>query len=312
MPGHRAFRFDVQEHRAHSAKHWRDKVRALESMAYSAVYLPDHFGDQLGAIAALMAAADATTKLRIGSLVFDNDYRHPVVLAKEAATLDLLSDGRLDLGLGAGWMVSDYEQAGIPFDSPGTRIERLAEAVTIVKKFFAGAEFSFQGKYYSITRLEGAPLPVQKPHPPLLLGGGGRKMLRLAAREADIVHVNYNLREGRVNPKLVQTGVAAATEEKVGWIREAAGDRLDSIELGFTVFFASVTSDRESIASAIAPSMGLEPRDVLEMPHFLLGTIEQIEDDLKARRERFGFSHVIVPGEVADQLAPIVERLAGK
>ena len=137
-------------------------------------------------------------------------------------------------------------------------------------------------------------------------------MLRLAAREADIVHVNYNLREGRVNPKLVQTGVAAATEEKVGWIREVAGDRLDSIELGFTVFFASVTSDRESIASAIAPSMGLEARDVLEMPHFLLGTIEQIEDDLKARRERFGFSHVIVPGEVADQLAPIVERLAGK
>jgi probable F420-dependent oxidoreductase len=280
-------------------------------MGYSAVYLPDHFGDQVGPIAALMAAADATTKLRIGSLVFDNDYRHPVVLAKEAATLDLLSDGRLDLGLGAGWMVSDYEQAGIPFDSPGTRIERLAEAVTIIKKFFAGAEFSFQGKHYSITGLEGSPLPVQKPHPPLLLGGGGRKMLQLAAREADIVHVNYNLREGRVNPKLVQTGVASATEEKVGWIREAAGDRLSSIELGFTVFFANVTDDRESIASAIAPSMGLEPRDVLEMPHFLLGTIEQIEDDLKARRERFGFSHVIVPGEVADQLAPIVERLAG-
>jgi probable F420-dependent oxidoreductase len=280
-------------------------------MGYSAVYLPDHFGDQVGPIAALMAAADATTKLRIGSLVFDNDYRHPVVLAKEAATLDLLSDGRLDLGLGAGWMVSDYEQAGIPFDSPGTRIERLAEAVTIIKKFFAGAEFSFQGKHYSITGLEGSPLSVQKPHPPLLLGGGGRKMLQLAAREADIVHVNYNLREGRVNPKLVQTGVASATEEKVGWIREAAGDRLSSIELGFTVFFANVTDDRESIASAIAPSMGLEPRDVLEMPHFLLGTIEQIEDDLKARRERFGFSHVIVPGEVADQLAPIVERLAG-
>src|SRR5436309_5783226 len=281
-------------------------------MAYSAVYLPDHFGDELGAIAALMAAADATTKLRIGSLVFDNDYRHPVVLAKEAASLDLLSDGRLDLGLGAGWMVSDYEQAGIPFDSPGTRIERLAEAVTIVKKFFAGAEFSFQGKYYSITRLEGAPLPVQKPHPPLLLGGGGRKMLRLAAREADIVHVNYNLNEGRINPKLVRTGMAEATDEKLGWIKEAAGDRLEAIDLGFTIFFASITDDRESLASALAPSMGFEARDVLEMPHFLIGTVAQIEEDLRARRERYGFSHVILPGESADELSPIVERLTGQ
>jgi len=280
-------------------------------MGYSALYFPDHFGDQPGPIAALMAAADATTKLRIGSLVFDNDYRHPIVLAKEAATLDLLSDGRLDLGIGAGWLASDYEQAGMPFDSPGTRIERLAEAVTIIKKFFAGGEFSFHGKHYSVNGLEGNPRPVQKPHPPILLGGGGRKMLHLAAREADIVHVNYNLSEGRINPKLVRTGMADATDEKVGWIREAAADRLDSIELGFTVFFASVTDDRESIASAIAPSMGFEPRDVLEMPHFLIGTVEQIEQDLKARRDRYGFSHVVVPAEVADQLAPVVEDLAG-
>ena len=162
-------------------------------MGYTALYLPDHFGDQPGPIAALMAAADATTRLRIGSLVFDNDYRHPVVLAKEAATLDLLSDGRLDLGLGAGWLVSDYEQAGIPYDSAGIRIDRLAEAVTIVKGLFTGEEFSFSGKYYTINGLEGLPRPVQKPHPPILLGGGGRKMLTLAAREADIVHINYNL-----------------------------------------------------------------------------------------------------------------------
>src|SRR5437660_7177667 len=150
MPRHRAFRFDVQEHRAHSAKHWRDKVRALESMAYSAVYLPDHFGDQFGAIAALMAAADATTKLRIGSLVFDNDYRHPVVLAKEAATLDLLSDGRLDLGLGAGWMTSDYEKSGIQLDSARTRIERMEEGLRIIKALMACVHFSFTGKHYRI------------------------------------------------------------------------------------------------------------------------------------------------------------------
>src|SRR5213080_1760293 len=278
-------------------------------MAYSAVYLPDHFGDQFGPVAALMAAADATTKLRIGSLVFDNDYRHPVVLAKEAATLDMLSDGRLDLGIGAGWMVSDYEQGGIPFDSPGMRIERLAEAVTIIKKFFSGGEFSFQGKHYSINGLEGAPSPVQKPHPPLLLGGGGRRMLRLAAREADIVHVNYNLNEGRINPRLVRTGMAEATDEKLAWIKEAAGDRMQAIDLGFTVFFASITDDRESLASALAPSMGFEPQDVLEMPHFLIGTVAQIEEDLRARREHYGFSHVILPGESADELSRIVERL---
>jgi len=247
-----------------------------------------------------------------GSLVFDNDYRHPVVLAKEAATIDLLSDGRFELGVGAGWLVSDYDQAGIPYESAGTRIERLEEAVQIIKKFFAGGEFSFTGKHYTIKGIEGAPSPVQKPHPPLLLGGGGRRMLRLAAREADIVHVNYNLNEGRINPKLVRTGMAEATDEKLGWIKEAAGDRLEAIDLGFTIFFASITDDRESLASALAPSMGFEPQDVLEMPHFLIGTVAQIEEDLRARRERYGFSHVILPGESADELSPIVERLTGQ
>jgi len=307
----RPFRFSAQEHRAQSAKQWKERARALEAMGYSTLYLPDHFGDQVGPIAGLMAAADATTTLRVGSLVFDNDYRHPVVLAKEAASLDLLSDGRFDFGIGAGWMMSDYEQSGIPYDSPGTRIERMAEALTIFKRFFAGGEFSFEGKHYTIKGLEGSPLPVQKPHPRFLLGGGGRKMLSLAAREADIVHVNYNLNEGRINPKLVQTGMAEATDEKLGWIREAARDRFDAIELGFTVFFANVTEDRESLAEALAPSMGFEPRNVLEMPHFLIGTLGQIEEDLRARRDRYGFSDVIVPGEAAEDLAPVVERLAG-
>jgi probable F420-dependent oxidoreductase len=308
----RPFRFSVQEHRAHSAQQWRERARALESMGYVGLYLPDHFSDQAGPIAALMAAANATTRLRIGSLVFDNDYRHPLVLAREAATLDLLSDGRLDLGIGAGWLVSDYEQAGIPFDPPGTRIERLEEAVRIIKSFFGGQSFSFSGKHYSVKDVEASPLPVQKPHPPILMGGGGRKMLSLAAREADIVHINYNLREGRINPKLARTGMAQATDEKLTWVIAAAGSRLDSIELGFTVFFATVTDDRESMAAAMAPLMHFEPRDVLDMPHVLLGTIDQIAADLLARRERYGFSDVIVPGEAADSLAPVVERLSGR
>ena len=307
----RPFRFSAQEHRVHSAKQWKERARALESMGYSTLYLPDHFGDQVGPIAGLMAAADATTTLRVGSLVFDNDYRHPVVLAKEAASLDLLSDGRFDFGIGAGWMMSDYEQSGIPFDSPGTRIERMAEALTIVKRFFAGGEFSFEGKHYAIKGLEGAPTPVQKPHPPIVIGGGGRKMLELAAREADTVNVNFDLREGKPGRRLAQTGLASVTDEKLGWIREAAGERMEQIELGVWTFMANVTDDRDGVAEMLAPAMGFDPADVLEVPHFMLGTADQIAEDIIARRERYGISHLVVPGDAADSLAPVVKRLAG-
>jgi probable F420-dependent oxidoreductase len=308
---HHPFRFGVQEHRAGSAREWRDQARRIESMGYSAFYMPDHFDDQLAPIAAMMAAADATEKLRIGSLVFDNDYRHPVVLAKEAATLDLLSDGRLDLGLGAGWQTSDYEQSGIPFDSPGKRIERLEEAIKIIKGILAGGSFSFTGKHYSISGIEGYPLPVQKPHPPILIGGGGRRILSLAAREADIVHINYNLSEGQVNPALVSTGRAANTDEKLGWVKAAAGDRFDHIELAATMFFTAVTNDREALAHAVAPRLELNPDEILEMPHFLIGTVEQITEDIQARRDRFGLTFIVVQGEAAEDLAPVVQRLAG-
>lgn len=307
----RPFRFAVQEQGASTARAWREKARHVESLGYSTLYLPDHFTDQPGPIAALMAAADATTRLRVGSLVFDNDYRHPVVLAKEAATIDLLSDGRLDLGLGAGWMSSDYQQAGIPYDSAGVRIDRMEEGLKIIKGLMAGGPFSFTGKHYKIENMEGFPLPAQKPHPPIVLGGGGRKMLGVAACEADIVNVNFDLRAGRINKSMVRTGLADATDEKIAWIKEAAGDRLDHIELSVTVFLCNVTDDRETVAGMIGGGFGAEFKDVLEMPHFLIGTEDEIVEDLKRRRERYGISYVIVPGEVADDLAPVVERLLG-
>jgi probable F420-dependent oxidoreductase len=307
----RLFRFGVQEHRAPSAKAWKEKARQVEALGYSALYLPDHFTDQLGPIAALMAAADATTRLRVGSLVFDNDYRHPVVLAKEAATLDVLSDGRFDLGLGAGWMATDYEQAGIPYDSPGTRISRMKEGLKIIKGMFAGEPFTFSGEHYQVKGIQGSPRPVQKPHPPILLGGGGHRMLNLAAREADIVNVNFDLREGQVNRDLVRTGLAEATDEKLRWIREAASDRLDSIELSVTIFLANITDDRESVATVMAAGVGAEPKDILAMPHFLIGTVDEVVDDLQRRRERYGISYVIVPGEADEAFAPVVARLAG-
>ena len=311
MAERRPFRFSSQERRAGSAREWRDRARAVESMGYAALYVPDHFGDQFAPIAALMAAADATTKLRIGPLVLDNDYRHPVVVAKEAATLDLLSDGRLDFGIGAGWLISDYEQAGMLYDSPGVRIERLDEAIQVIKGLFAGKPYSFSGKHYTIKELEGRPLPAQRPHPPFLIGGGGRKMLQLAAREADLINVNFDLREGAPNPKVAKTGLAEATDEKLTWIREAAGDRFDQIELGVWILQAHVTEDREGLASALGPRVGLDTPDVLAIPHVLVGTVEQIAEDLIARRERYGISHIVVPGQAAEALAPVVERLAG-
>jgi probable F420-dependent oxidoreductase len=307
----RAFRFGVEEHRASSAQEWRDRARLFESLGYSTLFLPDHFGEQLSPIAALMSAADATTTLRIGSLVFDNDYRHPVALAKEAATLDLLSDGRLEFGLGAGWMTSDYEQTGIPLDPPGTRIERMAEGLEIIKRFFAGGAVSFEGKHYKVQGVDGFPAPVQKPHPPIIVGGGGRRMLRLAAQQADIVSVNYKLTEGRVNSTLVRTGLAEATDEKLAWIKEAAGDRFSTIELCATIFVANITDDRDGAAAAFAAGIGAEAREVLEMPHFLIGTIDQMVEDLLARRERFGISYVVFPDAAAESLAPVVERLTG-
>ena len=305
------FRFGIQTSRAPSREEWVDKVRRIEELGFSSLFIPDHFNNQFAPIPALMAAADATSSLRLGTLVLDNDFRHPLVLAKELATLDVLSGGRVEAGLGAGWMVSDYEQSGMVYERPGVRISRLEEAVKIMKGLFAEGPFTFSGKHYSITNHEGTPKPVQKPHPPFLIGGGGKRVLTLAAREADIVGVNFSLAEGVVNPAVAVTGSAAATAEKIAWIREAAGKRLDDLELNVTVFFSTVTDDRKAMAERIAPGFGLSPEDVLLSPHVVIGTVEQIVDDLQRRREEYGFSYIVFSGDVFEAMAPVVKRLAG-
>src|SRR5438876_677403 len=183
----RPFRFGVSVHGSKSRAEWIGIARQAEALGYSTLLIPDHLGDQLSPIPALVAAADATSTLRIGSLVFDNDFRHPVMLAKEAATLDVLSGGRFELGIGAGWLRSEYEQAGIPYDPPGVRVGRMEEALQIIKGLFADRPVTFSGTYYKVSALEGQPKPVQRPHPPILIGGGGKRILSIAAREATIV-----------------------------------------------------------------------------------------------------------------------------
>jgi probable F420-dependent oxidoreductase len=305
------FRFGIQTSRAASAEEWAAKARRIEELGFSTLFMPDHFGDQLAPVPALMAAADATSALRIGALVLDNDFRHPVVLAKELATLDVLSGGRLEAGIGAGWMVSDYDQSGISYDTPGVRIERLKETLRIVKGLFASEPFAFAGKHYQISNHRGTPKPLQRPRPPVLVGGGGRRVLRLAAREADIVGVNFVLAEGVVNPAVATTGSAAATAEKLSWIRDAAGARYEELELNVTVFVSAITDERETAAERIAPGFGLTPAEVLASPHVVVGTVDQIVDDLQQRRGEYGFSYIVFSGDVYEAMAPVVKRLAG-
>ncbi len=299
--------------RAESAKQYRDSARKAEDLGYSTWFVPDHFVDHpLAPMPAMAMVAEATSTLRVGPLVLGNDYKHPVVLAREAATLDLLSDGRLELGVGAGWMTADYEKAGIPLDRPAVRIARLAESIAVLKGLMADGPFSFEGDHYTITELDGEPKPVQRPHPPIIVGGGGKKVLSLAAREADIVGVNANLRGGEATTSDAARSITgAATDDKLEWVREAAGDRFDDIEIQTFVGFTHFTDDRRSLAEAMAPGFGVTPEEALETPVVLAGTVEEMIDDVVARRERWLMSYHVVSGDVVEQFAPVVAKLAG-
>lgn len=308
----RAFRFGAQMAGAASGREWAETARRLEGEGYSILFMPDHLDDQWAPVPALVAAATATTTLRLGTLVLDNDFRHPAVLAKEAATLDVLSDGRLDLGMGAGWQRRDYEQSGLPYDDAATRVERLGEAVTVLKGLLGGERFSFTGCHYTVSGLIGTPHPVQEPHPPILIGGGSPQVLALAGREADVVDVNFDLRSGVLGPEIGPTGTAAATVRKLGWIRAAAGPRFAQLELGVRVFVAAVTDQRQEVAEGIGRGFGLTAEEVLGTPHFLVGTIDQMIDDLVGRREELGLTRVVFSGGALDDMAPLVARLAAK
>ena len=305
------FRFGVQLEKAETGASWRATARAIEDLGYSTLFIPDHFGDQFGPLVALTVAAEATTTLRVGSLVFGNDYRHPVVLAKEVATLDLISEGRVEFGLGAGWMTTDYEQSGIAADPAGMRISRMAESLAVLKALWSTGEATYQGEYYQVTAALGEPKPVQRPHPPIIIGGGGQRVLSIAAREADIVGVNPSLAAGYIGPEVLETTTAEYYHQRIEWIRKAAGSRFDQLELQVLTFLVQVVPDRDEALAGLASMLSVTPEQVAGSPIALVGTTDQIIETLRQRREEFGFSYIVVHEAEMEALAPVVATLAG-
>ena len=311
MTESRPFRFGVLASNARSSSEWTETARKAEDLGYSALLMPDHFGDQLSPIAALATAAAVTTSLRVGTLVFANDFRHPAVLAKEAATLDLLSDGRLEVGVGAGWMTEDYTWTGIAHDRAGLRIDRMIEAIEVLRGLWGDEPYSFDGNHYTITEMNGFPKPVQAGGPPITIGGGAKRVLSTAARLADIVGINPNVGEGRVGAEAIASMSADATDEKLGWVRDAAGERFDDIEISILKFVTIITDDRDTVAAKVGGSMGMDAATLLANPHTLVGSAEQIADELIEQRERWQGSYVTVRSDAFESFAPVVAALAG-
>jgi len=295
--------------RAASADAWVVSARRAEELGYNILLMPDHLGSQLSPIVALMAAAAATTRLRVGSYVLANDYRHPLMLAREAATLDLLSGGRFELGLGAGWSVADYRMLGLPYDPTPRRIDRLTEAAPLVKRLLAGETIDHKGPHYRLGGAHTGLAPVQRPRTPLLIGGGGLRMLRLAAREADIVAIQQQF-DPRGRPKPGEA-TEAATERKVAIVREAAGPRFEELELNLIVFDAALVG----VMRAPSPrTLRAATKSLVRAgkPYFLYGTLGQLRERLLRRRDRLGISYYTIPGHAMEAMEPLVAALAGR
>jgi probable F420-dependent oxidoreductase len=299
------------------------EARQAEALGYSTFLMADHFAEPFAPLIALQAIADATTTLRLGQLVLAQAFRHPAVLAKELATLDVFSGGRLEVGVGAGWQRAEFEEAGIPFEAASVRIELMEEATVVLKGLFDDNIFSHSGKHFTITRLDGTPKPLQRPHPPILIGGGGPKLLAAAARQADIIQVlpapNGDAPASSVDP---YTWTAKGYREKIALIRAAAGERFADIELGVAMLKVAITDDvdgalDEFLARFPPPRSGagaLSRDDLLASPVVAIGSLGQVCDKLLAIRDVFGFSYFWFTGPEgapAETLAPVIERLAG-
>jgi probable F420-dependent oxidoreductase len=294
-----------------------DGARMAESIGYTHLTIHDHLTRQLAPVPVLTAVAMATERLRLCPLVFNNDLRHPAVLAQDLATLDQLSDGRVVVGIGAGWNELEYVASGITFDPPGIRIKRMLEAVAVLRGLFADDPLSYRGRFYTITDMDGQPKPVQRPHPPFLIGGTRERVLRVAAREADIV--GMDLRQDRDS---LADAFPTRMDERVGWVRDAAGDRFDGLDLSVLRLLGPVAVTHEPLKQAVAVARQLEartglaiaPQDILESPYSLIGTVPDLVDKVRCARERWGINSFLVgwldDANLAD-LSPVIEQLSG-
>ena len=304
----RAFRFAVSASRPRPRSEWIEFARSVEAAGFDTLLMPDHLNGRMAIAPALVLAAQATSRMRVGSFVYDNDFRHPALLAQEAATIDILTDGRFDFGVGAGWMRSEYDAAGIKFDPGEVRVERLAEAVRIVKGLMSQASVTDDGRHYRLTNLVSGLVPVQKPHPPLLIGGGGAQLLSLAAREADIISIMPRSKADGAGLEDADA-TAESFDLKVALIREAAADRFPRLRLNTLVQAVVITANRRKAALELAPEWAMSPDQLLESPLLLIGTVDQVRDQLLAHRERFWLSYFTVFERDMPGFAPVVQRL---
>lgn len=319
------FRFGVQSFNSASGTAWTETARKVESLGYSTLHLADHLlgpgpalaktnhpVQNLAAVPAMAHAAAVTSTLNIGCRVFCIDYRLPIVLIKEAMTLDLLSGGRLELGLGAGWLEEEYHATGIAFDPPGKRISRLEDVIAGLRAYAADGIVNVANDTIRWRDFEGLPKPVSRPHPPLMIGGGSPRILRIAGREADIVSLNFNNRAGVIGPDGVRSSSAAETQKKIGWIRSGAGARFDELEIEIGAYFTFVTDDAKPMVAMFAKTFGLSEAEMLQHPHALFGSVDTIVEELQRRRDAYGISYVTVPQDAMAAFAPVVARLRGK
>jgi probable F420-dependent oxidoreductase len=320
----RTLRFGLQAFDATSAREWIDLAHRVEDLGFSTLFTCDHYfgpgaiSDATGhrpvglaSIAALATAAAHTSQLRVGCRVFCCDFHHPIVLAKELATLDMLSEGRLEIGLGAGWIAAEYEGLGIAMDAPGVRISRLAEYVGALRAHFGGDEIDLSGEHVRVSGFVGTPLPVQRPHPPIMIGGGSPRILRLAGREADIVSFNYDNSSGRLGRDSFPSSTRDATERKLGWVREGAGDRFAEIELELALYLLEMTTEPAAATATLMDRTGLGETDLLTNPHVAIGSVDAVCEKILALREDLGISYVTVAHRHLEAFAPVVARLAG-
>ena len=289
-------------------------AQRAEQLGYDTITVADHVRpNQMSTVPFMAATAMVTERLKVGSLVFGNDYRHPVILARDMSTIDVLSGGRALVGIGAGWLVSDYEAAGFPLDPPGVRIDRLSEAIAVMKGLWHNDSFSFEGKHFQLRNCASTPRPVQSPHPKLMIGAGGPRMLKLAAREADIINLSANQRVGAYDPAMYQDGQNALVEafdQRVELVRNEAGMRFREIELSSLAYDVAVTDDRDQAVAVRAKTMGVSCEWVLASPMIFIGTLAEIEADIIAKNKRYGIAYWIFFGEQMEQLAPLVARLS--